>query len=88
MICYLDCAEMKSIADIHNQLESKLPLPEYYGRNLDALWDVLSTYCDDLEINLENHSQTPEDVRDYMAIMITLFERLAEKRENFIFNIL
>ncbi|MBQ2678756.1 MAG: barstar family protein [Firmicutes bacterium] len=88
MICYLDCSEMDSIGDIHNQLQAKLPLPDYYGRNLDALWDVLSTYCDDLEINLENYNDTPEDVRDYVAIMVTLFERLAEKRKNFTFNIL
>ena len=88
MICYLDCSKMNSTADIHNQLEAGLPLPEYYGRNLDALWDVLSTYFDELEINLENYNQTPEEVQDYLAIMITLFERLAKKRENFTFNLL
>ena len=88
MICYLDCSKMLSVSDIHNQLEASLPLPEYYGRNLDALWDVLSTFKAPLEINLENYSETPEEVRDYASIMVTIFERLAQKRENFTFNIL
>ena len=88
MVCNLNCAEMESISDIHDQLEEQLPLPEYYGRNLDALWDVLSTFCDELEINLENYSETPEDVQDYLEIMITLFDMLSEKRDNFSYNII
>ena len=28
--------------DVHDLLRDKLPLPEYYGGNLDALYDVLT----------------------------------------------
>ncbi len=31
----------------HEYLKRKLKLPEFYGKNLDALWDYLST--DDIE---------------------------------------
>ncbi len=29
--------------DFHNQIAKLLKLEEYYGNNLDALWDVLTT---------------------------------------------
>lgn len=36
----------------HDEIVRALPVPEYYGRNLDALWDVVS--CMDAEILIEN----------------------------------
>ena len=32
-----------SLHDFYREVESQLSLPDYFGRNLDALWDVLST---------------------------------------------
>lgn len=34
---------VKSASDVHDQLASQLEFGPYYGRNLDALWDRLST---------------------------------------------
>jgi len=39
----IDGASISSEADFHTALAEKLLLPGYYGRNLDAMWDVLST---------------------------------------------
>jgi ribonuclease inhibitor len=38
----IDGAMIKTEADFHSALAEKLALSSYYGRNLDALWDVLS----------------------------------------------
>ncbi len=38
-----DLTECYSPDDIHSLLSDKLPLPEYYGGNLDALHDVLTS---------------------------------------------
>ena len=38
-----DLSECYSPDDIHSLLSDKLPLPEYYGGNLDALHDVLTS---------------------------------------------
>lgn len=32
--------------DVHAWLQQKLGLPEWYGRNLDALWDCLTGYME------------------------------------------
>jgi RNAse (barnase) inhibitor barstar len=37
----LDGAGIDSEADLHRALTELLGLPEWYGQNLDALWDVL-----------------------------------------------
>lgn len=39
----LDGSKIKSFADFHDQIADILDLGPYYGRNLDALWDRIST---------------------------------------------
>lgn len=41
--CVLDGRMIRSLDDLYDQLSFQLSLPEHFGRNLDALWDVLST---------------------------------------------
>jgi ribonuclease inhibitor len=41
--CTLNGSAIGSLDDLYDQLSSRLSLPEHFGRNLDALWDVLST---------------------------------------------
>lgn len=38
----LDGKEMTTIDKLHDEIEKKLDVPGYYGRNLDALYDVLT----------------------------------------------
>lgn len=40
--CLLNGRAIGSLDDLYDQLTRKLLLPAYFGRNLDALWDVLS----------------------------------------------
>ncbi|MEZ4451105.1 MAG: barstar family protein [Nannocystaceae bacterium] len=39
----LDGAAIRSESDLHDALQGLLELGPHYGRNLNALWDVLST---------------------------------------------
>ncbi|RXZ84880.1 barnase inhibitor [Paenibacillaceae bacterium] len=45
-IVTLDIAMNCSATELHDQLSEKLGLPDWYGRNLDALWDVLSGWVE------------------------------------------
>ena len=40
----VDLAGIRSAARLHAALAEKLPLPEHYGRNLDAFHDVLTEF--------------------------------------------
>lgn len=38
----IDLADLRDRADLHERIFEALPLPEWYGYNLDALYDVLT----------------------------------------------
>ena len=37
---------IKTVDDFHLEIREKLKFPEYYGENLDALWDCLTSWID------------------------------------------
>lgn len=37
---------IQTVADFHAQVRESLDLPDYYGDNLDALWDCLKGWID------------------------------------------
>ncbi|WP_300382471.1 barstar family protein [Clostridium sp.] len=41
-IC-LNGEDFHNISALHKSLKTKLAFPDYYGENLDALWDCLTT---------------------------------------------
>ncbi|HMK60410.1 MAG TPA: barstar family protein [Dissulfurispiraceae bacterium] len=41
--CKLDGNDIRSLDDLYDQLSAQLSLSAHFGRNLDALWDALST---------------------------------------------
>ena len=40
----IDLAGVRSATRLHTILAENLPLPEHYGRNLDAFYDVLTEF--------------------------------------------
>ena len=44
----LDGRRLSDKTEAHVYLQETLPLPEYYGRNLDALYDVLTEQGEDM----------------------------------------
>ncbi|MBR2838849.1 MAG: barstar family protein [Kiritimatiellae bacterium] len=40
----VDLAGVRGAARLHAVLAERLPLPEHYGRNLDAFYDVLTEF--------------------------------------------
>lgn len=46
--------EMTTKMDAHTYLAKMLDFPSYYGRNLDALWDLLTAMDEPTEITIED----------------------------------
>ena len=46
----LDIEKMRSLPMLHKYLHTALALPEYYGANLDALYDCLTEMSESTEL--------------------------------------
>ena len=44
MIYTIDLTAVTTPREMHERIKAALSLPEYYGMNLDALWDCLTAF--------------------------------------------
>ena len=85
-IC-LDGAKMPDKAAAHAYLKRKLDLPDYYGNNLDALWDCLSTDVSPKKIIIARPEMIARNLGSYGESLIKLFLEAAEERDNILVEI-
>ena len=84
----LNGKKMTSIKAAHDYISRKLDFPEYYGGNLDALWDILSTISDPIHISLTNKEMLCENLGEYSHSLLSVFLDASEENENFRFEII
>lgn len=71
--------EFASKEEFHAILKSKLDLPEYYGKNLDALWDCLTAWVElPLTIEWVGFEESEKKLGEYAIKVLEVF-REAEK---------
>ena len=76
----LDFSGIKTYWELHEYLKKVFQFPDYYGRNMDALWDCLyCCYDSNTTIQLRNLNEIPEALREEINIMLELFWELNEK---------
>ena len=74
---FLDCNKMTSKSEAHKYIKKMLKLPDYYGGNLDALWDLLSTKSRAVSIFLLHEGKLYENLGDYGKHMAEVFKDAA-----------
>ena len=76
----LDFNGIKSYLALHQYFREVFSLPDYYGNNLDALWDCLYCYYySSTTIELRNIDTMPKDLDIEVADMMKLFYDLERK---------
>ena len=53
--------------ELHDFLASQLDFPEYYGRNLDALYDVLTDLCEETKIIIDMSEPGDDEMAGYLG---------------------
>ena len=56
--CVLDCSAIANPEDFHDALVETLVLPQWYGSNLDALYDCLGDIRERTHLVLKNWEHT------------------------------
>ena len=73
----LDFAEIKSLWQLHEYFIDIFELPDYYGRNMDALWDCLScSFEENTTIILKNLHSMSIDMHPIIPAIQKLFQDL------------
>jgi len=65
----VDFSKVQYYREIHNVLKEAFDFPDYYGKNLDALWDCLTDMSGEI-INVEIHG---------FSVVREKFDDMAEK---------
>ena len=82
--CTLNGSAIRSLEDLYSQLSQQLSLPEHFGRNLDALWDVLSADVEGpFEIIWKNAGDAKEEMGPDFERVMKLLRKLEEERDDF-----
>ena len=81
---YIDFTEIGDYEDFYTQLKQKINLPDYFGDNLDALYDSITGFIN-LPLHLEFVNMSVEQLEIFEDLLTTL-EDADEETENFIFS--
>ncbi len=84
MEVYIDFLEIGDYEDFYAQLKEKLPLPEHFGDNLDALFDVITGELE-MPLHLEFVNMSVEQLEIFEDLLTTL-EDTEEEVEDFTFT--
>ncbi|MDD4679214.1 MAG: barstar family protein [Tissierellia bacterium] len=84
---FLDGYKMISKSETHKYIKKMLNFPDYYGENLDALWDILSTKSKLISIFLLHEEKIYENLGDYGKQLIDVFQEAANSNTNIKFTL-
>ncbi|MEJ2046122.1 MAG: barstar family protein [Reinekea sp.] len=69
--------EINSETDFHKTIAEAMDFPSHYGKNLDALWDVLSTDIErPVTLIWENSSSSKESMGDSFTKILDLLNKV------------
>lgn len=85
----IDFSKCKYPLDLHNEIREKLELPEWYGNNLDALWDMLTGFIEtpiEITVIYKPENKAAENLKENVLKVIEIFKEASEEDEDLKFN--
>lgn len=61
----INLSGVKSVYDIHKTIQEGLKFPDYYGNNLDALWDCLADIDAPVEIFIYGTEKLGKEMKEF-----------------------
>lgn len=75
--------------NLHSEIKEKLELPEWYGNNLDALWDMLIGYIEtpvSITVIFKPETKSAENLKENVLKIIETFKEASEEDEKIKFD--
>lgn len=72
---------------LFQDLKSQIKSSEFYGRNLDALWDVLLSVDEELSITVINYSALEKNLGEYAKSLVEVFRDLTALKRNVVLSL-
>lgn len=88
-IIVIDFSKCKYPMDLHNEIRKKLELPEWYGNNLDALWDMLTGFIEtpiEITVIYKPENKAAENLKKNVLKVIETFKEAAQEDEEIKFS--
>ena len=88
-IIVIDFSKCKYPMDLHNEIRKKLELPEWYGNNLDALWDILTGFIEtpiEITVIYKPENKAAENLKENVLKVIETFKEASEEDEEIKFS--
>ncbi|CAA7195980.1 barstar family protein [Chryseobacterium potabilaquae] len=81
---YIDFTEIGDYDDFYTQLKEKISLPDHFGDNLDALYDIITGNLE-MPLHLEFVNMTVDQLEVFEDLLTTL-EDAEEELDSFSFS--
>lgn len=85
----IDFSACKYPLDLQTEIKEKLELPEWYGNNLDALWDMLTGFIEtpiNITVVFKPKTKAAEGLKENVLKIIETFKEANEEDEEILFN--
>ena len=86
-ICILDGQKIKDREMLHDILADTLHFPDWYGRNLDALYDCLTDLQEKTEIRFLQKYMMEERLGSYVISFINVIDMASRENPNVIWKV-
>ena len=74
-VFYIDLKGVITRDELHEKLAKELPLPDYYGHNLDALYDVFTEQADGWNVIFYNCDNIKAEMPEYFGNLRRMCQR-------------
>lgn len=82
--CLLQGRELSSMDRLYDELARQLEFPPWFGRNLDALWDLLTTDIPGpITIRIKQPKTAERLLGESYSRILDLFKEVEEERDDF-----
>lgn len=79
----LDLTDCKYLGELHERIRIAFNFPEWYGANLDALWDLLRSDCNAEEVVIRNTDTMSDELKEYIKKVYEIFEKNITDHEKY-----